>query len=122
VIARAAQLFAALRARRMPIVHVVTEYRDAEEILANPFWRAIHDDPTKARKRMSGHNIIGEPTTEIIPDLIEPGDWMVRGKKRYSPFRSTDLAFLLERWLQVDTLRAGGTPTTEGVGQLQHFP
>ena len=37
VIARAAQLFAALRARRMPIVHVVTEYRDAQEILSNPF-------------------------------------------------------------------------------------
>ena len=32
VIARAAQLFAALRARRIPIVHVVTEYRDAQEI------------------------------------------------------------------------------------------
>jgi len=29
VIVRAAQLFAALRAHRMPIVHVVTEYRDA---------------------------------------------------------------------------------------------
>ena len=90
VIARAAQLFAALRTRRMPIVHVVTEYRDAQEILANPFWRAIHDDPSKARKRMSGHNIIGEPTTEIIPDLIKPGDWIVRGKKRYSPFHDTD--------------------------------
>ncbi len=37
VIARATQLFAALRARRVPIVHVVTEYRDAQEILSNPF-------------------------------------------------------------------------------------
>jgi len=115
VIARAAQLFAALRARRMPIVHVVTEYRDAQEILANPFWRAIHDEPTKARKRMSGHNIVGEPTTEIIPDLIEPGDWMVRGKKRYNPFRDTDLAFLLERRLQVDTLILAGINTTSCV-------
>jgi translation elongation factor EF-G len=67
VIARAARLFGELRAHRVPIVHVVTEYRDAQEILANPFWRAIHDDPTKARKRMSGHNIIGEPTTEMEP-------------------------------------------------------
>jgi len=115
LIARAAQLFAALRAHRMPIVHAVTEYRDAQEILANPFWRAIHDDPTKARKRMSGHNIIGEPTTEIIPDLIEPGDWIVRGKKRYSPFRDTGLAFLLERRLQVDTLILAGINTTSCV-------
>jgi nicotinamidase-related amidase len=115
VIARAAQLFAVLRVRRIPIVHVVTEYRDAQEILANPFWRAIHDDPSKARKRMSRHNIIGEPTTEIIPDLIEPGDWMVRGKKRYSPFRETDLRFLLDRRLQVDTLILAGINTTSCV-------
>ena len=115
VIARAAQLFAALRTRRMPIVHVVTEYRDAQEILANPFWRAIHDDPSKARKRMSGHNIIGEPTTEIIPDLIKPGDWIVRGKKRYSPFHDTDLGFLLDRRLQVDTLILAGINTTSCV-------
>ncbi len=64
---------------------------------------------------MSGHNIIGEPTTEIIPDLIEPGDWIVRGKKRYSPFRNTDLAFLLERRLQVDTLILAGINTTSCV-------
>src|SRR5260370_5022205 len=115
VIARAAQLFTALRARRIPIVHVVTEYRDAQEILANPFWRAIHDDPTKARKRMSGHNIIGEPTTEIIPDLIEPGDWIVRGKKRYGPFRDTDLAFLLDRRLRGATPLLAGSDTTSCV-------
>ena len=115
VIARAARLFAELRKRGIPIIHVVTEYRDAQEILANPFWRAIHDDPTKARKRMSGHNIIGEPTTEIIPDLIEPGDWIVRGKKRYSPFRDTDLGFLLDRRLQVDTLILAGINTTSCV-------
>jgi biuret amidohydrolase len=115
VIMRAAQLFAALRAHRIPIVHVVTEYRDAQEILANPFWRAIHDDPSKARKRMSGHNIIGEPTTEIIPDLIKPGDWIVRGKKRYSPFHDTDLGFLLDRRLQVDTLILAGINTTSCV-------
>src|SRR5258708_14867404 len=115
VIARAAQLLAALRTRGRPIVDVVTEYRDAQEILANPFWRAIHDDPSKARKRMSGHNIIGEPTTEIIPDLIKPGDWIVRGKKRYSPFHDTDLGFLLDRRLQVDTLILAEINTTSCV-------
>jgi nicotinamidase-related amidase len=91
VIARAARLFAELRTRRIPIIHVVTEYRDAQEILANPFWRAIHDDPAKARKRMSGHNIIGEPTT------------------------GTDLGFLLDRRLEVDTLILAGINTTSYV-------
>ncbi len=115
VIARAARLFEALRARNVPIVHVVTEYRDAQEILANPFWRAIHDDPSKARKRMSGHNIIGERTTEIMPDLLRKGDWIVRGKKRYDPFRDTDLAFLLDRRLGADTLILAGINTTSCV-------
>jgi len=64
---------------------------------------------------MSGHNIIGEPTTEIIPDLIKPGDWIVRGKKRYSPFHDTDLGFLLDRRLQVDTLILAGINTTSCV-------
>jgi nicotinamidase-related amidase len=115
VIQRAAQLFDALRARHVPIIHVVTEYRSAEEILANPFWRAIHDDPSKVRRRMSGHNIIGEPTTEIIPALFRPGDRVVRGKKRYNPFRDTDLAFLLESRLHVDTLILAGINTTSCV-------
>jgi nicotinamidase-related amidase len=115
VIARAARLFAQLRERQMPIVHVVTEYRDADEILANPFWKAIHDDPGKARKGMSRHNIVGEPTTQIIPELYRDGDWVVRGKKRYNPFRDTDLAFLLDHRLKVDTLILAGINTTSCV-------
>ena len=115
VIARAAQLFDALRARKVPIVHVVTENRDAQEILANPFWKAIHDDPTKVRKRMSGHNLMGERTTEIIPDLLRPADLVVRGKKRYDPFRNTDLSFVLDRRLAVDTLILAGINTTSCV-------
>lgn len=83
--------------------------------MANPFWRAIHDDPTKARKGMSRHNIIGERTTEIIPALYAPGDVVVRGKKRYSPFYRTDLAFVLERRLGVDTLILAGINTSSCV-------
>src|SRR5690348_16959476 len=84
VIARAAALFAELRRRGVPIVHVVTEYRDAEEIMSNPFWRAIHDDPAKARKGMARHNISGSRGTEIIPALFDHRDLVVRNKKRYS--------------------------------------
>src|SRR5215472_8844619 len=69
VIARAAALFTDLRARGVPIVHVVTEYRDSEEILSNPFWSAIHDDPGKAHKGMRRHNLLGSRGTEIIPEL-----------------------------------------------------
>src|SRR5688500_20218404 len=83
VIKRAASLFADLRARGVPIVHVVTEYRDAAEIAANPFWKAAHDDPAKARRGILNHNLSGGPGTEIIPELYDARDLVVRSKKRY---------------------------------------
>src|SRR3990167_6973771 len=95
VIARAADLFTQLRAMCVTIIHVVTEYRDAVEIAANPFWKAIHDDPAKARRGILRHNLAGSPGTEIIPALLADGDLVVRGKKRYSAFHATDLEFVL---------------------------
>lgn len=59
VIARAAQLFREIRAIGVGIIHVVTEYRESDEIATNPFWQAIHDDPTKARKGILHHNLTG---------------------------------------------------------------
>ena len=112
VIARAADLFREARAVGVPVVHVVTEYRDAAEILSNPFWKAIHDDPTQARKGMSSHNLVGGRGTEIIPELLDPRDVVVRGKKRYSPFHATDLEFVLRRRLGAETLILAGINTT----------
>ena len=105
VIARAAELFRQLRAIGLRIIHVVTEYRESGEIAANPFWKAIHDDPTKARKGILRHNLAGSHGTEIIAPLYTEDDLVVRGKKRYSAFYATDLEFLLRR-LGVDTLIA----------------
>jgi biuret amidohydrolase len=115
VIDRAAQLFAALRQRGVAIVHVVTEYRGPEEIAANPFWGAIENDPAKARKGMSRHNIIGGRGTEIIPALLDKRDIVVGGKKRYSPFLGTGLDFVLRRRLGVDTLILAGINTSSCV-------
>lgn len=111
VITRAAELFRELRAIGVRIGHVVTEYRDPEEIAANPFWKAIHDDPTKARKGILRHNLAGSQGTQIMPELHVEGDLMVRGKKRYSAFYTTDLEFVL-RHLGVDTLILAGINTT----------
>ena len=111
VIGRTAGLFRDLRAIGVPIVHVVTEYREPGEIAANPFWQAIHDDPTKARKGILRHNLAGSPGTEIIPALWAEGDLVVRGKKRYSAFFATDLEFLLRR-LGAATLILAGINTT----------
>jgi len=111
VIKRAAALLAGLRERAVRVIHVVTEYRDPGEIAANPFWKAAHDDSGKARRGILGHNLAGGPGTEIIPELLDPGDLIVRGKKRYSSFHGTDLEFLLRR-LGVDTVILAGINTT----------
>ena len=111
VIKRAASLFADLRARGVVIVHVVTEYRDAAEIAANPFWKAAHDDPANARRGILKHNLSGGPGTEIIPELYDARDLVVRSKKRYSVFHPTDLEFVLRR-LGVDTVILAGINTT----------
>ncbi|PYN58736.1 MAG: hypothetical protein DMD92_11530 [Candidatus Rokuibacteriota bacterium] len=112
VIKRAAALFAEVRARGVPVVHVITEYRDPSEIAANPFWTWVDDQPTKARKGILGHNLVGSPGTEIIPELLDPGDLVVRGKKRYSAFHATDLEFVLRRPLGADTLILAGINTS----------
>ena len=111
VIKRAAALLAGLRERAVRVIHVVTEYRDPGEIAANPFWKAAHDDPGKARRGILSHNLAGGPGTEIIPELLDPSDLIVRGKKRYSSFHGTDLEFLLRR-IGVDTVILAGINTT----------
>jgi len=111
VIKRAAALFEALRELTVPVIHVVTEYRDPGEIAANPFWKSVHDDPAKARRGILRHNLAGSPGTEIIPELLDPRDLVVRGKKRYSVFHATDLAFVW-RGLGVDTVILAGINTT----------
>jgi nicotinamidase-related amidase len=111
VIKRAAALLAGLRERGVPVVHVVTEYREPAEIAANPFWKAAHDDPGKARRGILRHNLAGSPGTEIIVELHDPRDLVVRGKKRYSSFHATDLEFLLRR-LGADTVILAGINTT----------
>jgi biuret amidohydrolase len=112
LIKRAAALFSDLRARGVPVVHVVTEYRDAEEIAANPFWRAAHDDPSKARRGILGHNLAGSAGTEIIAELHDARDLVVGSKKRYSVFAPTDLEFVLRRRLGADTVILAGVNTT----------
>ena len=112
VIKRAAALFAEVRARGVPVVHVITEYRDPSEIAANPFWTWVDDQPTKARKGILRHNLAGSPGTEIIPELHDERDVVVRSKKRYSVFAPTDLEFVLRRRLGIDTVILAGINTT----------
>jgi nicotinamidase-related amidase len=104
------------RARRagIPIVHLVTRYRDAIEIRSNPFWRTRADNPTASRKNVERHNLEGMPGLEIMPGLYVEGDFVVDTKKRYDCFVATDLDFTLRRH-GINTLLITGVNTSSCV-------
>lgn len=83
------------RSRSIPVVHIVTRYRDVQEIRANPFWRTRAEDPNASRKNVLRHNIDGMPGCTVIPKLQDPSDAVVDVKKRYDCFLGTDLDFHL---------------------------
>jgi nicotinamidase-related amidase len=104
----------AARGLGLPIVHVVTAYRDAAEIAANPFWRTRAEDPAATRKNVLRHNLIGGPGCTVMPGLLAPGDTVVNTKKRYDCFIATDLDFTL-RAHGVNTLLITGINTNSCV-------
>lgn len=110
VIRETAPFLRGLRALGVPVIHVVSQYRNSDEIAANPFWNAINADPTKARRGILKHNLQGNPGTQVIPELWEDCDIRVDTKKRYSSFLGTDLEFVL-RAQGVDTIILCGVNT-----------
>jgi nicotinamidase-related amidase len=87
--------FEGARAAGLPIIHLVTTYRDVAEIRANPFWRTRAEDPNATRKNVLRHNLAGSPGCTIMPGLHQPGDMIVDTKKRYDCFQGTDLDMTL---------------------------
>jgi len=118
VVAASQRLLAATRAAGIPSVYAVMHNRlvDGEsEYLRNPWWRAVDglrekltpDLPSTIR----GHNLVGSPQTEVMPELAPlPTDYVITSKHRLSSFLDTDL----ESWLRargVDTLLLIGINT-----------
>lgn len=114
VIAANKRLFGWCRDLGIPIVHQLTSYRDEAEIRANPFWRTRAEDPNATRKNVMRHNIIGGPGCTVMPDVLDPRDFIVATKKRYDCFHGTDLDFLL-RSHGVNTLLITGVNTNSCV-------
>ena len=114
IIAANKRLFDWCRGAGVPIVHLVTTYRDADEIRVNPFWRTRSEDPNNTRKNVLRHNIAGMPGCEVIPELRDPRDWVVNTKKRYDCFIGSDLDFML-RAHGVNTLIVTGVNTNSCV-------
>lgn len=97
VIKNAAVFFKKAREKGVPVISVVTLYRDSDEILSNPQWYEKNQDPAATRNGIAKHNIIGQPTNDIIPELAEQTDYIVNTKKRYSCYLHTELEFLLRQ-------------------------
>lgn len=108
---RAGELFGILRAARVPIIHVVSTYRDVEELRSSPIWLAKSQDPTATRQNSLRHNLEGSPGTEIMPGLRQPGDAVLTTKKRYSSFLGTELDWLLRSRYGAETVILAGVNT-----------
>lgn len=93
-----------------PILHVTTAYRDGDEVLANPKWRETETASDDSRESISAHNREGSKGVEIMPRLRHEDDVYLLPKKRYSPFRHTDLEFVL-RTRGLDRLVIAGVNT-----------
>lgn len=102
------------RAAGIPVVHLLTSYRDASEIRCNPFWRTRAENPDNPRKNVLAHNIEGMPGVQVMPQVWREGDWLVDTKKRYDCFIGTDLDFTL-RAHGVNTLYVTGVNTNSCV-------
>ena len=40
------------RTKAIPVIHLMTRYRDSDEIRINPFWRTRSEDPNNPRKNV----------------------------------------------------------------------
>jgi biuret amidohydrolase len=115
VIAANRRLFGWARQQRIPVIHLLTRYRDAAEIICNPFWRTRAEDPSATRKNVLKHNIEGMPGVAIIPELFDrERDFVVDTKKRYDCFIGTDLDFTLKAH-GINTLLITGVNTNSCV-------
>jgi nicotinamidase-related amidase len=115
VIAANKRLFDWARSVDVPIIHLLTQYRDAAEIAANPFWRTRAEDPKATRKNVLRHNLKGMPGVAIMPELLDrERDLVVETKKRYDCFVGTGLDFTL-RAHGVNTLLITGVNTNSCV-------
>ena len=113
VVAANVEFLQQARAAGLPVLHLVTTYRDVGEIVANPFWRAIADTGV-TRSNILRHNLEDLPGVQLMPEVFAPGDRVLTTKKRYDCFLATDLAFVLAT-LRVNTVLLTGVNTNSCV-------
>jgi len=92
---RAVPLLDAYRELGVPVIHVITAYRNRKEILDNAYWRFQADRAGSSRAAVAEHNLEGMPGLELMPGIGRDGDAIVRTKQRYDCFIGTDLEMVL---------------------------
>lgn len=112
--ARVVPMLAGFRARGVPVIHLVTAYRDRGEILSNPYWALQSGRPGSTRAAIAEHNLEGMPGLELMPGVRGDGDIVIDTKKRYDCFIGTDLEFVL-RAMGRRTLLVAGVNTNSCV-------
>jgi nicotinamidase-related amidase len=114
LIDRVVPLLDAYRSLGVPVIHVVTAYRNREEILGNRYWRVQAQRSDSPRARIAEHNLIGMPGLELMDGVYRTGDAIVQTKKRYDCLLGTDLEMVL-RAGEHDTLLVMGVNTNSCV-------
>lgn len=92
---RVVPLLDRLRALNVPVIHVVTSYRNRDEILSNPYWRFQANRADSARAMIAEHQLEGLPGLDLMPGVYRDGDAVVITKKRYDCLLGTDLEMVL---------------------------
>ncbi len=95
LVERVVPLLDNLRAVGVPVIHVVTSYRNRAEILGNAYWRFQAGRPDSARAAIAEHNLEWLPGLELMPGVGREGDAIVNTKKRYDCLLGTDLEMIL---------------------------
>jgi nicotinamidase-related amidase len=93
---RTVRLLDAYRNEGLPVIHVITFYRDRSEILSNPYWAMQAGQTMSPRAAIAEHNLAGGVGVELMPGIYRDGDVIVDTKKRYDCFVGTDLQFVLQ--------------------------
>ena len=121
VITHASDVLKFARTRKIPVIHVILIHRNiagfGSEGMKVGFWKSVQDVLNEKDRLSPGrksttkmHNLEGSPGTKIIPELLEPSDYVINNKKRLDCFYGTDLEILL-RTLDIKTVVLMGINT-----------
>lgn len=95
LVERTVPLLDEYRGLGIPVIHVITAYRNRQEILANRYWQFQSGLADSPRSAIAEHNLDHLPGLELMPGIWDDRDELVTTKKRYDCLLGTDLELVL---------------------------